>query len=229
MRTLAISDIHGCSRALDTLLAALEPRSGDQVITLGDYVDRGPDTHGAIEMLLALSRQTRLIPLLGNHDQMMLESRDQMECRQEWLDFGGRETLASYADLGQPGTLADVPATHWEFLEKTCVNWFETDTHIFVHANLLPDLPLAKQPEEVLRWQKLNLTQLHVSGKILICGHFAQKTGVPLNLGHAVCIDTWVYADGWMTGLDVDTGQYWQTNQRRELRTGNLAALKQPG
>ncbi|MGH7137072.1 MAG: metallophosphoesterase, partial [Pirellulales bacterium] len=45
-RTIAIGDIHGCSSALATLIRAIEPRASDTIVTLGDYVDRGPDSKG---------------------------------------------------------------------------------------------------------------------------------------------------------------------------------------
>jgi serine/threonine protein phosphatase 1 len=58
----------------------------------------------------------------------------------------------------------------------------------------------------------------------MICGHTAQKTGKPLNLGHSICIDTWVYGAGWLTCLDVDTGEYWQARQSGEHRRGHLSS-----
>ena len=75
MRVLAIGDIHGCSKALDTILAAVQLRPDDQIITLGDYIDRGPDSMGVIERLLALRRLNQVTCLRGNHEQMMLEAR----------------------------------------------------------------------------------------------------------------------------------------------------------
>src|SRR5262245_55090137 len=99
MRTFAIGDIHGCSRAFDTLLVQVAPRPDDRIITLGDYVDRGPDSCGVINRLLALSKQLRLVCLRGNHDQMMLDARDSPLAEEMWLECGGRETLRSYSVL----------------------------------------------------------------------------------------------------------------------------------
>jgi serine/threonine protein phosphatase 1 len=56
----------------------------------------------------------------------------------------------------------------------------------------------------------------------MVCGHTAQKSGEPLNLGWAVCIDTWVYGRGWLSCLEPATGRVWQANQRGEHRTGWL-------
>jgi serine/threonine protein phosphatase 1 len=56
----------------------------------------------------------------------------------------------------------------------------------------------------------------------MICGHNVQRSGRPLVLDGAICIDTWVYGDGWLTCLDVESDIYWQANQRGEMRMGNL-------
>src|SRR5262245_4167287 len=134
MRVLAIGDIHGCSRALETLLAAVQLRPDDLLITLGDYVDRGPDSHGVVEQLLALHQTGRLMPLRGNHDEMMLNARNSSDERGYWVACGGRSTLASYLERGEAGKLFQVPDRHWEFLEQHCRDWYETDSHFFVHA-----------------------------------------------------------------------------------------------
>ena len=57
------------------LLYAIETRPEDVIVTLGDYIDRGPDSRGVLERLIKLKEQCRLVPLLGNHDQMLLDVR----------------------------------------------------------------------------------------------------------------------------------------------------------
>ncbi len=222
-RTLVIGDIHGCLTAMETLLAAVKPGRDDLVVTLGDYVDRGPDVRGVIDRVMELDRACRLVPLRGNHELMMLEARQ--EDFDFWFDFGGRETLASYGSDGSSGWIDKVPREHWEFIEQRCVDYHETASHIFVHAGLDPDVPLADQEQHTLFWQKLipSLVIPHVSGKRVICGHTAQHTGLPLNLGHLVCLDTWVYGDGWLTCLEVESGRFWQANQAGDLRETWLA------
>src|SRR5690242_20050243 len=97
MRVLAIGDVHGCSVALRALLAAAAPRSDDLIVTLGDYVDRCPDTRGVLDQLIALRGTGRLVPLRGNHEVMMLEARaGSFGDAPAWLACGGRQTLASY-------------------------------------------------------------------------------------------------------------------------------------
>lgn len=223
MRILSIGDIHGCLFALNALLGAMNIRPSDTLITLGDYVDRGPDSCGVIERLLQLHRRECLIPLRGNHDQMMLEARCGHAHEQGWLRAGGRETLRSYSMFGDDGKFADVPDDHWDFLERLCLDWHETAGHFFVHANAYPYLPLEEQPTQMLRWAKLGYTEPHRNGKVMVCGHTRQRSGRPLNLGHAVCLDTGP-ADpgGWLTGWDVTSGEIWQANQAGQVRTARI-------
>jgi serine/threonine protein phosphatase 1 len=225
MRVLAVGDIHGCLKALDTLLAAVAPRPEDLLITLGDYTDRGPDTRGVLDRLIALHAAGRLVALRGNHDEMMLEARG--DPAGMWVTVGGLETMASYDAFPTADGMLQVPEEHWRFLEESCVDWYETETHFFVHANVYPDLPLDEQPTYMLYWEKLTEPVAHVSGKIMVCGHTRQKNGLPLDLGTAVCIDTGVYEpDGWLTCLEVGTGRYWQANERGELREWRLGQAK---
>ena len=222
MRYLAIGDIHGHADVLCRLLDAVAPRPDDQIITLGDYVDRGPDSCGVIEQLLVLQRKGQLVALRDNHDQMMVEARKGEDQFREWLFCGGRQTLASYGDALGEGRFEDVPDAHWKFLEQDCLDWYEIDTYFFVHANADPDLPLEEQPVYLLLWEALYEARPHCSGKVMVCGHTRQRSGRPRNWGHTVCIDTWVYGDGWLTCLDVESGQLWQANRHGELRSGWL-------
>ena len=217
MRYLAIGDIHGCSRAFERLLAVVQPQPEDIIITLGDYLNKGPDSKGVIERLIQLSQTHQLIPLKGNHELQLLQARDHHFEHSVELKYLGIETLISYSLPDRELTLTNVPDSHWEFLEHSCLNSWETEHHIFVHANLDPQLPLNKQPDSHLFWEKFTQPLPHYSGKTMICGHTSQKNGKPMNLGHAVCIDTWACGGGWLTCLDVYGGQVWQTNQQEQV------------
>jgi serine/threonine protein phosphatase 1 len=222
-RTIAIGDVHGCSRALEAMLTAIAPEPDDLIVALGDYVNRGPDTQGVIEQMITLEKQCTLVPLLGNHDQMLLDARAGLpQAFSLWMRMGGGPTLSSYG--ASPGSvtgseMARIPDEHAAFL-KRCRHYHETDSHIFVHAKYTPDLPMNRQPAWLLRWESLGagIPGPHVSGKPVIAGHSSQKTGEILDLGHLVCIDTYCHGGGWLTALDVHTRQVWQTNPQGELR-----------
>jgi serine/threonine protein phosphatase 1 len=133
-----------------------------------------------------------------------------------WLKVGGRETLASYPD----SRFAEL---HSEFLRDRCVDFFETETHIFVHGGVDPDLPMSMQPVPTLRWKTFRDPKPHVSGKIVVCGHTPQQDGLPHNLGHSICLDTGAGArSGWLTCLDINSNQIIQANQNGEIRFAEL-------
>jgi serine/threonine protein phosphatase 1 len=229
MRLLAIGDIHGCLTAFNTLLKLVAPQPDDRIVTLGDYVDRGPDSRGVLDRLIALHAGGRLVALRGNHDIMMLNTRF-LGIDPLWLSYGGNTTLLSYGidakdDIDREQVLAKIPQLHWKFLEEDCLPYYETEEHIFVHANLDPDLPLERQPDYILYWERLDGPTAHISGKTMICGHTRQKSGVPLDLGTSICIDTNVYDGGWLTCLDVLSGRVWQANEKGETRTGRLDSI----
>lgn len=203
--------------ALETLASIVPFRDDDLLVTLGDYVDRGPDSRGVLEWLIARYATGKLVPLCGNHEIMMLQGRDDVRNFRYWVEMGGGAALDSYGAF-RSDPLASIPDSHWQFLDYETRRYYETDTHFFVHATARPDWPLGEQSDEVLFWEKFDYPPPHQSGKIMVCGHTAQRSGLPLDIGHAVCIDTWAYGGGWLTCLDPVTGEYWQANQRGEIR-----------
>ena len=219
-RTIAIGDIHGCSMALETLVAALQLCADDVVVILGDVIDRGPNSKQVMEQLLALGKQCRLVPILGNHEQMLLDSVDNRIPLQSWLMHGGAETLDSY---GQDAALSEVPEEHVAFL-RTWGDYYETPSHFFVHGNYLPRQPLSKQPWHWLRWESLRsmMPKAHCSGKTAVLGHTSDKQGEVFNAGYLVCIDTYCHAGYWLTALEPDSNKVWQTNERGDLREDTL-------
>lgn len=219
MATYAIGDIHGCLKAFETILGMARPGRDDTVVALGDYVNRGPDSRGVIERMLYLKNETNLVALRGNHDASMVESRDNERMRRQWLRIGGKMTLESYAG----GSLDGVPHGHWEFLSNFCRDWHETDTHIYVHATVDPNRGLGEQSIEDLHWERLtSKAKAHQSGKKVVCGHTSQRSGLPLDLGHTVCIDTGCVYGLWLTCLEVETGRYWQSNEEGLTNEGSL-------
>lgn len=214
-RTIAIGDIHGCSTALRALLQAVQPGPDDLVVTLGDYVNRGPDSRGVLDQLIDLRRRSRLVSILGNHDEFLLETRREASDRTARTAGGLLTRVASEVDRPQ---LAFTEG-HFAFLEA-CNAYLETDDHIFLHASYDPALPMHEQPTSLLRWQSLRrgVPGRHVSGKTVVAGHTSQKNGKILDLGHLRCIDTYCYGGGWLTALDVHSGELWQVDLRGRVK-----------
>ena len=213
-RTIAIGDIHGCSQALRALIEAIEPAEEDTLVLLGDYVDRGPDSRGVIDLLLQLERQSRVVPLLGNHELMLLDALENPQVIGPWLHCGGHATVRSY-----DGRLSNIPQEHLQFIHR-CWRYYKTTTHFFVHANYAADVPLDQQPDYLLFWEHLHLhvPAPHENGKLAIVGHTAQKTGEILDLGHVVCIDTFCHGGGWLTAMEVDSGRLWHVDRNGRPR-----------
>jgi predicted MPP superfamily phosphohydrolase len=214
-RTIAMGDIHGCSTALHALIAEIDPRPEDTIVTLGDYIDWGPDSRGVIDLLIGLSRRCRLVPLLGNHEEMLLAALESGSELHSWLRFGGDLTLASY-NAAEPAT---IPKGHLKFV-RDCRPYHETDSHIFVHANYWPNQPMASLSSTVLYWEPLQLERVarHYSGKIVVLGHTPQTNGQILDLGFLVCIDTDCSRGGWLTALEVHSGEVIKANQSGEVK-----------
>lgn len=138
----AIGDIHGCLEPLRRLMGELRPSEGDEVVFLGDYIDRGPDSKGVIDYLLTL--RGRYIFLMGNHERMFL---DFLQGTQRFLFLynGGTATVESYGGLNR------IPAAHLAFLNHLRL-YHETKDYLFVHAGIRPGIPLQKQDESDLLW-----------------------------------------------------------------------------
>ena len=122
------------------------------------------------------------------------------------MESGGVVTLDSYGPSGQINLVPDI---HFQFLES-CLPWFETDTHFFVHANYEARFPLDEQGEHALRRISLrdHVPGPHVSGKIAVVGHTPQPE--LLDLGRLICLDTGCAYVGKLTAMEMGSGQTWQ-------------------
>ena len=214
-RTIAIGDIHGCDAALAAILEAIGPQREDVIVTLGDYVDRGPQSRQVIDRLMGLKEICTLAPLLGNHEEMMLSVVIDGAAPYEWLRHGGVDTLDSY---GFVGDLSVIAQEHRDFLTGL-LDAYETPTHLFFHANYDAEVDVDEQPEDLLRWVKLTdyVPPPHFSGRRVIVGHTHSREGKVVNLQHLVCLDTYCYGGGPLTAMDVDNDLIWQAGPDGKL------------
>lgn len=148
--TYVIGDIHGCLRALQRLVTKIAPQPGDEVIFIGDYIDRGPQSREVVEYLLGLPY--RCVFLLGNHEKMLL---DYLTGNDEgiYLPNGGLATLHSYGD-----DFANIPPAHLSFFHALRP-MYETPEHLFVHAGIRPMVPPDKQTVDDLVWIRQEFIQ----------------------------------------------------------------------
>ncbi|MBU2981345.1 serine/threonine protein phosphatase [Lentibacter algarum] len=203
----AIGDIHGQHELLLDALSLIEMDGGPdaRVISLGDLVDRGPDSRGVIDTLMnGINAGRNWTVLLGNHDRMFenfmrtgIISHPKMRPDFTWLHerLGGLTTLASYgidatlpeAEL-RPLALEAVPEEHRSFLASLPLYAQEGDC-VFVHAGIQPKLPLKWQSEDDLIWIRdafLNFEEPHEH--LVVHGHTA--VDAPEHMGNRVNIDS---------------------------------------
>jgi serine/threonine protein phosphatase 1 len=144
--TYVIPDIHGRCDLLSEALNRIVAR-GDAgvIVTIGDYVNKGPHSRQVIErLLLGVGEGWNLIALKGNHDAMMVDAMRDPNKVASWIEKGGEATLASYG-----GDAAAVPPAHIAWLDRLRLMHVDIN-RVYVHAGVDPDLPLERQSETTL-------------------------------------------------------------------------------
>jgi len=225
-RIYAIGDIHGRLDLLDRLLATIEADDearGDarrELIFLGDLVDRGPDSRGVVERLLALSRGPVPIRfLMGNHEEVFLRAlAGDSGALRFLIRIGGRETLLSYgigeeeyASLDYDGLdaliRAKVPQAHIDFL-AAFEEWIEVGDYLFVHAGLRPGVAIAEQSTRDLRWIRDDFLRHRDSfGKMVVHGHSITED-IDMR-SNRIGIDTGAFASGKLTAIGLEGDAHW--------------------
>ena len=215
MRTFAIGDVHGEAETLRRLVESVPIGKDDLLVTLGDYIDRGPDSCEVISYLI--NYPGKLEALKGNHEEMMLIARNTREALPIWMANGGGKTLDSY----HAASFDDIPEAHWEFLGR-CKDYYDGGDFFCVHAWANPDKDLKDQDWNTARWCHLDYW-MRANKRLMVCGHTPQLDGHPLfdKEKKIACIDTGGFRTGWITCLEPETGHYWQAS-KTGFREGDL-------
>lgn len=202
-RIFAIGDVHGCSRELAALLKKIDPRPQDTVVFLGDYIDRGPDSRGVVDLVLALKKRCKVVALKGNHEELFIDFLESPESANAGLFIlnGGSSTLASYAG---PGGTFEIPESHVQFFYDLKL-FYETNEYFFVHAGVpLKSLKLIDEKEDAhaLMWSRQPfLSSSYKWEKIVVHGH------TPVNdvevLKNRINVDTGCVYDGELTAIEL--------------------------
>ena len=170
MRTIAISDIHGHSRTFNELLDKTGLTKDDELVILGDTIDRGPDGKGVIDTIVRLQQEGYNVKcILGNHEDMLLRAYYNSANHTHWLLNGGDMTLKSF----RVSQVNDIPVGYINFLESLDLK-HETDNTLFVHAGLSMHTESPFQDEHSMLWitdwyDDLDFTRL--KAKRIIHGH----------------------------------------------------------
>jgi serine/threonine protein phosphatase 1 len=201
-KTYVIGDIHGCSQALADLLKIMEPiHQDDTIIFIGDYIDRGPDSKGVVDIILNLRKKHgKTITLMGNHEFMFVNALKDIGVT-DFLAMGGDATLNSYGIALD--TLQDIhtkiPREHFIFFQDLLLYW-EDQNNIYVHAGLQPGVHLTQQSMDWLLWAREDFINLTYNfGKKVIFGH--TPFDKPKTDDNKIGIDTGAVYGGHLTCL----------------------------
>lgn len=231
-RVYAVGDIHGRADLLAQLLSMIkrydtvrEP-AAVTIVFLGDYIDRGRDSKGVIDLLISgIPDGMSAVYLTGNHEELMLESFQDMQAFRAWTSNGGIAALASYGvapDLLHGRflggvSLEDAPAIMDQFAELMPLEhttFFRNlrlsvtiGDYLFVHAGVRPGIPLERQSrEDSLYIRHEFLSHGGDFGKIVVHGH--TPTQEPEIRSNRIGIDTMAFRSGHLTALCLEGGEF---------------------
>lgn len=220
VRVYAIGDVHGRTDLLGRQLAQIEsdekryPCERSIIVLLGDYIDRGPDSRGTIDALLAIAQHRELVCLKGNHETLILQFLDRPDSLNDWRSLGGLETLVSYGlrpsfsrSNGDHERLSEelrdaLPEQHLEFF-RTLPLSFSCGDFFFVHAGVRPGIAFGKQVDDDMLWIRDEFLQ-HASPfeKFVVHGH--TPVNAPDIRSNRANIDTGAFATGRLSCLAIE-------------------------
>jgi len=203
-QTLLIGDIHACADELEALLEILRPSAPDRLVLMGDLVNKGPDP----ERTVGIIRSLDAICLRGNHDGDHLAWSEGRSTPKE-DSVVTRAQMSAVAYAGYLAMVAQMPL------------WYEDEWLLAVHGGLLPGLPLAGQPEDVLTGT-VNLPPSWIEGvnldRPLVVGHkrYNPDPASPaIRPGRFYGIDTGCVYGGSLTALAMPSGEIFQVPAAR--------------
>jgi len=201
-KTYVIGDIHGCLYMLKRLMDKIQwDPAKDELIFVGDYIDRGPDPKGVIDYIISLmGKSSKIQCLIGNHEVIFLDYIKGKD-RRLFLMNGGMNTLESYA-FHLVETEDDLlPPAHKEFF-GSLKYVIELEEYYIVHAGFRPGVPLDEQDPDDLVWiRDPFIYSTYDFGKKVIFGHTPFHE--PLVMDNKVGIDTGAVYGNRLTCLEL--------------------------
>jgi len=219
----AVGDIHGYAGALKALLAEIaadaarnRPTERPLLVFLGDYVDRGPDSRGAMDAVLAAeaSDDFEVIALKGNHEDALARFLVDPAYAPAWIGNWGEATLVSYGiappsaydaaacEQAQAQFAGAFPQAHRALLARLRLAVTVGD-YLFVHAGVRPGVALDAQDERDLIWIRYEfLMSDEAFGKVVVHGHTPSEQ--PELKANRINVDTGVYFTGVLTAVRLE-------------------------
>ena len=228
-RYIAIGDIHGCKNQLEKLLDKISFCQEDHLIFLGDYIDRGNDSKGVLDLLIKLkSEHPNITFLRGNHEALLLNILFSKKINPkvlEWyFNLGGVQTFTQYGlPVGkiinqmyftdyykEPNFSEYFPEGHIEFFKNTSL-YYKTDDYLFAHAGINPSKKFCEQTEESFLWIRYDFINTpHNLPQTVVYGHTPTSGFIPReNLKERkIGIDTGAVYGGKLTALILPEMKY---------------------
>ena len=181
-RFIAITDIHGELRKLESVLSKIDIREDDTFVFMGDYIDRGPDSKGVVEKVIEISEQYNTICLIGSHEYALLHAKKDEYYNYLFWNYGGPETVKSYG-----GKFENILQIHGDFF-RSLKFYHLTEKYLFVHAGIDPRNDLEDQVETDLVYiRSAFYRNKHNLPQKIIFGH--TEFDAPLIQEDKICID----------------------------------------
>lgn len=202
----AVADLHGRFDLLTLAVKAVQQHTADkkhQVVFLGDYIDRGPDSRGIVVALKHASSRGQAICLKGNHEDMMVQTLRTPLHPKWWISNGGGQTLLSYGHSMDGNYTPDVvPQEHVDWMDGLPL-LHVAKNHVFVHGGLIDGHPLEDQHKLISKhgdlavlWKLYDKKDTESFGRYhVVHGHHQYKNGPILHPGRTN-LDTFA----WYTG-----------------------------
>lgn len=168
MKTYAVGDIHGCGNTFAALLEKLSLSKDDQLILLGDYINKGPRSREVLDSIMLLqSKGYKVIPLRGNHDHKLIdEVKGNVAAR--WAT--DPNLVCTVKSFGAKNPF-EIDRKYLDFLNSTQF-YFEGENFYFVHAgfNFHTRDPFLDKPA-MLNIKRYPVDRRKLKGKRIIFGH----------------------------------------------------------
>jgi len=232
-RNLVIGDIHGGLKALKQVLDRAEVTPSDTLIFLGDYVDGWSESPQVIDFLIELKSRHECVFIRGNHDDLCYQWLNGGPENDMWLIHGGQATVKAYAELSEAHK-----ELHKAFIADLQDYYLDAQNRLFVHAGFtnlhgvekeyftelfywdrsLWEMALALNPQ-LDKTSNLYPPRLQVYHEIFIGHTPTTRIGktVPVNAANIWNLDTGAAYKSPLTIMDVDTKQFWQSDNVNEL------------
>jgi serine/threonine protein phosphatase 1 len=233
-RLFAVGDVHGCYDELATLLDYLDSKQGlcadDQLIFIGDYIDRGVASKQVVDRLLEVrAAWPKTVFLKGNHEEMLLDFLGFGGSNGEfYLKNGGINFFASHG-LEPIGSLEEIrnglPQSHLEFFKGLEIGVVLAE-FLFVHAGISPQRPLAEQQQGDMLWIREEFISFpHDLAKTVVFGHTAFNQ-VLIDLPYKIGIDTGAVYGNRLSAVELVAGDLFQVGAgQRSVEELSLKSL----